>query len=183
MTMGQKQIEPPFPLDDPEAEKFWNNMSDAVKEVCAKYPPDKQYLNKGGTFPCIIHSYDVGEEDGEITVTIRVLSPLFPRQVFGVDPKNLEPYHEPESETKPPMNQVVVTKCTMAVPGIFGIATMQICAQKDATDEEILNVCNAENPSGTKDGWSSVVRKDVEHYPGPVRCADNKDRLHFIVTC
>ena len=73
--MRQKQIKPPFPLDNPEAEKFWNNMSDAVKEVCAKYPPTRQYLNKDGNFPCIIRSYDEHEEGDDITVTIEVLSP------------------------------------------------------------------------------------------------------------
>ncbi len=181
--MEQKQIKSPFPLDDPEARKFWDNMSDAVKEVCAKYPPDIQYSKKSSPFPVIIRSYDVGEDDGRITVTISVLSPTFPRQVFGVDPSSLEPYHEPKSEVEALVKQVVVTKCTMGIPGVFGIASMQVCAQKDATDEEILNVCNAENPSGTRGGWSGVVREDEENYPGSVQCDDNEDRLHLIITC
>ena len=183
--MEKKQIEPPFSLDDPEAKKFWDNMSDAVKEVCAKYPPDIQYRNgaSGSPFPVVIRSYDVGEDDGEITLTIEVLSPVIPRQVFGVDPSSLEPYHTPKSEVEALVKQVVVTKCTMGILGVFGIATMQVCAQKDATDEEILDVCNTENPSGTRGGWSDVVREDEENYPGSVQCADNEDRLHLIITC
>lgn len=31
----------------------------------------------------------------------------------------------------------------------IGICHMQVCAAKDATDDEILKVCNYENPSGT----------------------------------
>ena len=181
--MGQKQIEPPFPLDNPEARKFWDNMSDAVKEVCAKYPPNVQYLNKASEspFPCIIRSYDEHEEGDDITVTIEVLSPLFSRQVFGVDLKDLKPYHTPKDESL--MEQVVITQTTMAVPGIFGVATMQVCVQKDATDEEILDVCNVENPSGVTGGWSEVVRKNEDRYQGAVQCEDHVDRLHLIVTC
>lgn len=48
------------------------------------------------------------------------------------------------------MNKVVVTRPFM------GICGMQVCAHKDATDEEILAVCNGENPSGT-----SVVTKET----------------------
>ena len=71
----------------------------------------------------------------------------------------------------------------MLTDSLFGVAAMSVCAQKDATDEEILDVCNIENPSGTTNGWSGVVREDEDHYQGALQCADNKDRLHFIVTC
>ena len=30
-----------------------------------------------------------------------------------------------------------------------GLCGMQVCAVHDATDEEVLAVCNRENPSGT----------------------------------
>ncbi len=64
------------------------------------------------------------------------------------------------------------------------ICHMQVCAEKDATDEEILAVCNAENPSGTSAGWVEVVRYNDEHpnqNPGP--CSDHPERLHFLIVC
>jgi hypothetical protein len=66
---------------------------------------------------------------------------------------------------------------------------MQVCAVKDATDDEILEVCNRENPSGTSNGWSSVVREIQEDSMFrtkealPVQCEEYPDRLHFIVLC
>ena len=86
------------------------------------------------------------------------------------------------------MNRVIVTSC------MVGLCHMQVCACKDATDAEILSVCNAENPSGTANGWVSVVRTleqapaypespeiAAQQLPGP--CADNPERLHFLVEC
>lgn len=61
---------------------------------------------------------------------------------------------------------------------------MQVCAEAGATDEEILDACNALNPSGTTLGWTRVIRDDPE-YPNrnPVTCATNPKRVHFLVTC
>lgn len=64
---------------------------------------------------------------------------------------------------------------------VLGIAHMQVCAVKDATDEEILGVCNQENPSGTTSGWTRVHREGALY--GPVGCKDHSDRLHIIVGC
>jgi len=64
-----------------------------------------------------------------------------------------------------------------------GLFYMQVCADKDATDEEILAHCNAENPSGTSAGWCNVVRNDKRENLNPVVCHDNPDRLHFLVEC
>jgi hypothetical protein len=81
------------------------------------------------------------------------------------------------------MNRVVVTRA------FIGICGMQVCACKDATDEEILSVCNSENPSGTSNGWSQVVRQAEEgslfqtEKSLPVQCADDPGRLHFMVLC
>lgn len=66
---------------------------------------------------------------------------------------------------------------------------MQVCAERDATDEEILAVCNRENPSGTTNGWAEVVRETVEgsrfKTPDalPVQCAQSPERIHFVVLC
>ncbi len=77
------------------------------------------------------------------------------------------------------MDKVVVTIAFM------GFCAMQVCAHEDATDEEILVVCNSENPSGTRGGWSKVVREEKDGPKGsmPIRCDDNPDRFHFIVLC
>lgn len=66
---------------------------------------------------------------------------------------------------------------------------MLVCAVNDATDEKILTACNHDNPAGTTNGWTSVVR-EVEEGSSfrcketlPVRCATHADRMHFIVLC
>jgi len=60
---------------------------------------------------------------------------------------------------------------------------MQVCAEAEATDEEILAVCNRENPSGTSMGWSRVVREDCDSAQGPVPCDDRAGRAHILVLC
>ena len=65
---------------------------------------------------------------------------------------------------------------------VLGICHMQVCAVSDATDEEILNVCNAGNPSGTSLGWCRVHRTD-EKAAAPVPCGDDYERLHILVSC
>ena len=76
------------------------------------------------------------------------------------------------------MERVEVTRC------IVGISYMQVCAVADATDEEILAVCNRENPSGTTNGWMRICRDD---HPAenlrPVPCASYPERRHFLVAC
>ena len=69
-----------------------------------------------------------------------------------------------------------------------GLCFMQVCAVPDATNEEILEVCNRENPSGTEHGWVGVVRKledarDIteKQLPGP--CENFPNRTHFLVFC
>lgn len=69
------------------------------------------------------------------------------------------------------------------------ICTMQVCAVEDATDDEILAVCNQENQSGTSNGWGEVIRtadsnnmfRDEGRLPVP--CGDNPNRKHFLVLC
>jgi len=61
---------------------------------------------------------------------------------------------------------------------------MQVCAVKDATHEEILEVANRENPAGTSGGWMEVA--DENHIPEnirPVKCDDDPDRIHYILIC
>ncbi len=84
------------------------------------------------------------------------------------------------------MDRVEITK-TMVIdqPGsrLFGICAMQVCATTDTTDEEVLTLCNQENPSGTTMGWAHVVREDEEHNQGGVACLSHDDRVHLIVVC
>ena len=72
------------------------------------------------------------------------------------------------------MNRVVITK------PMVGVAHMQVCAVKDATDEEILAKC-AENIAGTQQGWTTVLRQDGQ--AGPIPCVAHPGRLHFHVMC
>lgn len=70
-----------------------------------------------------------------------------------------------------------------------GLIGMQVCAVKDATDEEILEVCNRENPSGTTNGWNLVIRElekegsFITERHLPIQCKDHPDRVHFLVMC
>lgn len=81
------------------------------------------------------------------------------------------------------MNRVTVTR------SMVGICHMQVCAKSDATDEEILAVCNKENISGTRNGWALVIRDNYESnfWPAdkmkPVPCQDDPTRTHFMVGC
>ena len=78
------------------------------------------------------------------------------------------------------MNRVEVTRPYM------GLIAMQVCAVVDATDEEILEVCNRENPSGTTNGWGKVVRSETDGIPKealPLPCSQYPERVHFIVYC
>ena len=86
---------------------------------------------------------------------------------------------ESSTPTTNTLPRVLVTK------PIVGIAHMQVCAANDATDDEILAVCNAQNPSGTSHGWGTVCRTASEFWGpvGPVPCADDASRTHFLVAC
>lgn len=79
----------------------------------------------------------------------------------------------------------VVERVLITNPFI-NLLTMQVCAVKDATDEEILQVCNSMSPAGTSGGWATVIRtmEDTE-YPEalPVKCSDYIDRMHYLVVC
>lgn len=75
------------------------------------------------------------------------------------------------------INTTEVTRCAV------GLCHMQVCADSNATDEEILEVCNRENPSGTTNGWSQVCRAAEPANMAPVQCADDSSRTHFLVAC
>lgn len=72
------------------------------------------------------------------------------------------------------MDRVVVT-----IP-VMGICHMQVCAVKDATHEEILEVCNRENFSGTSNGWNEVCADNGRE---PIQCEDDENRIHYLVSC
>lgn len=78
------------------------------------------------------------------------------------------------------MDRVIITN------PMIGLVAMQACVVKDATDEEILRVCNLKNPSGTTLGWNKVIRtmEDTEYKEAlPVQCEDYPGREHLLITC
>lgn len=79
------------------------------------------------------------------------------------------------------MDRVIITA------PIIGPAHMQVCAVSDVSDEEILEVCNRQNPSGTQLGWARVHRANdpggLIEKTAPVQCAQHADRTHFLVNC
>jgi hypothetical protein len=64
-----------------------------------------------------------------------------------------------------------------------GLCHMQVCVKGEATDEDILRVCNRENPSGTVAGWRVVIHETIGGIAGPGPCADDPTRTHFLVGC
>ena len=80
---------------------------------------------------------------------------------------------------KEKLARIVVTR------EFVGICHMQVCAIKDATDEEILKVCNEENPSGTTGGWGIVCRAENTEIPNqfPVQCSKYPERQHLLIVC
>ena len=80
------------------------------------------------------------------------------------------------------------SKRVLVTRPMVGLCHMQVCSVPDATDAEILQVCNGENPSGTSGGWGTVIRlpagkDEFFQTPGPVPCADDPSRLHMLVGC
>ncbi len=82
------------------------------------------------------------------------------------------------------MNRVLITK------PINQLCGMNVCAVDDATDEEILAICNTENRSGTDNGWIEVVRDDSRDTHcregeslAPVACASFPGRTHYTILC
>lgn len=78
------------------------------------------------------------------------------------------------------MERVIITR------HLVGLLFMQVCCVKDATDKEILEVCNRQNPSGTSGGWQNVIRETGgEYQPNqrPVQCTDHEDRIHMLAVC
>lgn len=72
--------------------------------------------------------------------------------------------------------RVDVSKATM------GVVYMQVCACKDATDSEIIEVCNRENPTTVLGGWEKVFRVDTEFADlRPKQCQVDSERLHLLV--
>jgi hypothetical protein len=82
------------------------------------------------------------------------------------------------------MDRVVITA------PVVGICHMQVCAVPEVGDEEILEVCNQGNPSGTTHGWSHVIRENepssdfwpIEKFK-PVQCSMHPEGKHSQVVC
>ena len=81
------------------------------------------------------------------------------------------------------MDKIIITRSAL------GLAAMQVCCEKNATDEEILEVCNTNNPSGTEQGWNIVLssKEDADRVEmsgsAPVVCGVYPERLHKIILC
>jgi len=71
-----------------------------------------------------------------------------------------------------------------------GFRAMQVCCVEDATDDEILKVCNAENPQMVTGGWHTVVKSKeharelgVNDSAAPGDCVECPGRKHKIALC
>jgi len=77
------------------------------------------------------------------------------------------------------MDPIIMTK------PMVGIAHMQVCANRDVLDEELLVYANRVNPSGTEFGWTTVLREKDPNRPDsiPVTCSDDPERVHYLISC
>lgn len=76
------------------------------------------------------------------------------------------------------MEKIVILR---AMNGFF---YMNVCADKSATDDEIVAFCNRDNPSGTTNGWSVIRNPDKEYSNrAPVECANDSSRIHLMLSC
>ena len=76
------------------------------------------------------------------------------------------------------MNRVLITN------PFIGICHMQVCAEKDVTDKEVLEICNRDNPAGIELGWAEVIRDDKDRpQNNPVQCEGRRHRHHLLVSC
>ena len=83
-----------------------------------------------------------------------------------------------DAQQKAMLDRVIVTR------HIIDACHMQVCAVKNATDKEMLEVANAENPAGTTGGWSTVLRDNKNTLKtAPVECNNDPERIHFILQC
>jgi len=67
---------------------------------------------------------------------------------------------------------------------------MQVCVVADASDSEILEVCNRENPQMVTGGWHTIVRDKaharqigVDECAAPGDCVECPGRKHKIAIC
>lgn len=74
---------------------------------------------------------------------------------------------------------------TLITDHFLGPTLMQVCAESDVTDQEILTVCNTKNPSGTTTGWVTVIRTLETGLDNqlPTPCQDHPGRTHFLIHC
>ena len=77
------------------------------------------------------------------------------------------------------MNPITITR------NMMGPCHMQVCCIPEATDEEILTLCNKQNIAGTVNGWTQVCHESTDSWPNvaPVPCEMYPGRTHYMVSC
>lgn len=83
------------------------------------------------------------------------------------------------------LNETDKTTRVIVTRPVMGICWMGVCAVADATDDEILAVANRENPSGTRNGWTVVIREASQGHADqqPIVCGDDPGRVHYVLVC
>jgi hypothetical protein len=108
----------------------------------------------------------------------------YEKNVLFRSPLTGEFFFAPRDEPRPDLVTAAIGAAgkprVVVTERIMGIYHMQVCCVPDASDEEILAVCNQENPSGTAGGWTRVYRMGINQ---PTPCADDPARVHVLVAC
>jgi|CXWL01.1.fsa_nt_gi hypothetical protein len=73
------------------------------------------------------------------------------------------------------MDRILVTRRQL------GPIHMQVCIDPAAADDEILTVCNTQNPRPSGSTWQSV-RRNCGKIPMTKPCPAHPYRLHFLVS-
>ena len=86
-------------LDEANWNEWVASRPESMREICREFPPDRLYRMGSTGHRCTIYSY---AEDGTLTVTVsgEHNAVLFARNVFGIEPEELEECDlPPEDET------------------------------------------------------------------------------------
>jgi hypothetical protein len=107
-------------------------------------------------------------------ITQRTAAEIYSARKSRNEVRSSQSIRERESE----MNRIEIVR------PLAGLCGMIVCVEPGVTNEEILEFCNRENPSGVENGWSNVVRDDSEGVQlAPLQCQEHPTRTHLMVIC
>ena len=82
------------------------------------------------------------------------------------------------------MSDQVLTEDVVVTQPFVGLLYMQVCAYGEVSPERVQERANELNPAGTRNGWFIITEDNEDHGPkGPVQCAQDPARVHWMLNC